>query len=297
MQEALGLGRVEALARELDRRLEQLRPRHAPEAAMRLLEPRDEPGHGDGALTDLVALRRVAEVDREVIDLAQGAGRRGEEGVEQGHLALDPAEEEAAASRPGQRAFGNGRREGSREARIERRFRPLRARARRPRRSGGLPAAIAPCMKVRVSRCCTDADTGTGHHQLPGYVVRRCISTLSWGNVHLAVFLGSVAALIALAVTPQLLGDRVGAGVEGLSDASPGWIWIAGSGLRRLDGDTRSGWRSALTRCGGSTSRSGCGCALLHRLGRERDGARHGSGRRCVGLFSARSRTKGGSGR
>ncbi len=39
--------------------------------------------------------------------------------VEQGHLALDPAKEEAAACRPGQRAFGNGRREGSREARVD----------------------------------------------------------------------------------------------------------------------------------------------------------------------------------
>ena len=48
-----------------------------------------------------------------------GLGRRGEEAVEQGHLAVDPAEEEAAAGRAGQRALGNRRREGGRDARID----------------------------------------------------------------------------------------------------------------------------------------------------------------------------------
>ena len=32
-----------------------------------------------------------------------------------------------------------------------------------------------------------------------------------------------------LAATPQLLGDRVGAGIEGLTNASPVWIWLAGA--------------------------------------------------------------------
>ena len=50
---------------------------------------------------------------------------------------------------------------------------------------------------------------------------------LELGKRHLAVFLGSVAALIALALTPQLLGDLVADGVAGLSDASAGWLWIA----------------------------------------------------------------------
>src|SRR6185295_19761072 len=67
---------------------------------------------------------------------------------------------------------------------------------------------------------------------------------LSLGKRHLALFLGSIGALVVLAATPQLLGDRVGAGIEGLSDASAVWIWIAAAA-----------WRSALTRCGGSTSR------------------------------------------
>ena len=38
---------------------------------------------------------------------------------------------------------------------------------------------------------------------------------LDLGKRHLAVFLGSVAALIVLALTPQLLGDLVADGVDG----------------------------------------------------------------------------------
>ena len=106
-------------AARLDRGLDELRPRHAPEAAMRLLEAGDEPGHGDRAFADVVALRRVAEVDREVLELAERARRCGEEAVEQGHLPVDPAEEEAAAGRAGQRALGHGRRERGRDARVD----------------------------------------------------------------------------------------------------------------------------------------------------------------------------------
>ena len=119
MEEELRLGRVEAQRRNPDRRLDELRPRHAPEAAMRLLEAGEESRDGDRALADVVALRRIAEVDREVLDLAEGARWRGEEAVEQGHLAVDPAEEEAAAGRTGQRALGHGRRESGSDARID----------------------------------------------------------------------------------------------------------------------------------------------------------------------------------
>src|SRR5919107_61669 len=41
---------------------------------------------------------------------------------------------------------------------------------------------------------------------------------LELGKRHVAVFLGSVAALIALALTPQLLGDLVAEGIAGLAD-------------------------------------------------------------------------------
>ena len=104
---------------------------------MRLLEAGDEPRHRDRALADVVALRRVAEVDRDVLDLAERAGRRGEEAIEQGHLAVDPAEEEAAAGRAGQRALGHGRREGGRDARIDGVPALLEHAARRLRRCDG----------------------------------------------------------------------------------------------------------------------------------------------------------------
>ena len=86
---------------------------------MSLLEAGDESRHGDRALADVVALRRVSEVDREILELAEGTRGCGEEGVEQGHLAVDPAEEEAAARGTGQRALGHGRRERGRNARVD----------------------------------------------------------------------------------------------------------------------------------------------------------------------------------
>ena len=79
---------------------------------------------------------------------------------------------------------------------------------------------------------------------------------LELGKRHLAVFLGSVAALIALALTPQLLGDLVADGVAGLSDASAGWLWIAALAFAASLVTSACGWQSALTRCGGTTSRS-----------------------------------------
>ena len=107
MQEALRVGRVEPLRSELDRRLDELRPRHAPEAAVRILEPGDEARDGDRARADVVALGRVAEVDGDVLDLAERLRGGGEEAVEHGRLAVDPGEEEAAAGGTGQRALGD----------------------------------------------------------------------------------------------------------------------------------------------------------------------------------------------
>ena len=78
---------------------------------------------------------------------------------------------------------------------------------------------------------------------------------LELGRRHLAVFLGSVAALIALALTPQLLGDLVADGVAGLSDASAGWLWIAAAAFGASMVTSACGWQSALTRCGGTVSR------------------------------------------
>ena len=78
---------------------------------------------------------------------------------------------------------------------------------------------------------------------------------LELGRRHLAVFLGSVAALFALALTPQLLGDVVAEGVAGLSDASPGWLWLAAAAFGGSLVTSACGWQSALERCGGTTTR------------------------------------------
>src|SRR4051812_35888463 len=71
---------------------------------------------------------------------------------------------------------------------------------------------------------------------------------------HLALFLGSLAVLGVLALTPQLLGDRVSEGVEGLGNASPGWLWIAALGFGASLAGSAAGWASALRRCEGATS-------------------------------------------
>ena len=73
VQEALRLGRVQPAPGEVDRRVDELRPRHAAEAAMCLLEAGDEP-RPRPTLADVVALGRVAEVDGDVLELAQGVG-------------------------------------------------------------------------------------------------------------------------------------------------------------------------------------------------------------------------------
>jgi uncharacterized membrane protein YbhN (UPF0104 family) len=78
---------------------------------------------------------------------------------------------------------------------------------------------------------------------------------LELGKRHVAVFLGSVAALIALALTPQLLGDLVAEGVAGLSDASAGWLWVAGLAFAASLVSSACAWELALSRCGGATSR------------------------------------------
>ena len=79
---------------------------------------------------------------------------------------------------------------------------------------------------------------------------------LELGKRHVAVFLGSVAALVALALTPQLLGDLVADGVAGLSDASAGWLWLAAAAFAGSIVASACAWELALSRCGGATSRA-----------------------------------------
>ena len=72
---------------------------------------------------------------------------------------------------------------------------------------------------------------------------------------HAALFVGSIAVLLVLAFSPQLLGDRVAAGFDGLSDASAAWIWLAATAFAASLVTSAGGWSSALTRCGGTTTR------------------------------------------
>ncbi len=74
------------------------------------------------------------------------------------------------------------------------------------------------------------------------------------GKRHAALFLGSIAALLVLAMTPQLLGDRVAAGIDGLGNASPTWLWLAAAAFAGSLVASACSWGSALTRCGGTTS-------------------------------------------
>jgi uncharacterized membrane protein YbhN (UPF0104 family) len=71
---------------------------------------------------------------------------------------------------------------------------------------------------------------------------------------HLALFVGSIAVLVAVAATPQLLGERVAAGLDGLSDASAGWLWVAAGAFGLSLFASACGWACALTRCGGETT-------------------------------------------
>ena len=72
---------------------------------------------------------------------------------------------------------------------------------------------------------------------------------------HLALFVGSIAVLVAIAATPQLLGDRVAAGFDGLAAAEAGWVWLAACAFGASLIASASGWAAALTRCGGTTTR------------------------------------------
>jgi uncharacterized membrane protein YbhN (UPF0104 family) len=73
---------------------------------------------------------------------------------------------------------------------------------------------------------------------------------------HAALFVGSIAALVAVVTLPQLLGNRVAEGFEGLGTAEPSWLWLAALAFGGSLFASASGWASALTRCGGTTTRT-----------------------------------------
>jgi uncharacterized membrane protein YbhN (UPF0104 family) len=79
---------------------------------------------------------------------------------------------------------------------------------------------------------------------------------LHFGTRHLLLSLGSVGALILIATSPQLLGDRVGDALAGVLAVSPVWLWAAALAFATSLAASGCAWRSALARCGGNLSRT-----------------------------------------
>ena len=118
---ARGSSRSNPSRARADRRLDEVAPLPRGEAAVDLLEPGEKPRNRDGALSDVEDLRPgVAEVDDELLHLAEPRGRHAEEAVEHGRLAAGLVDErEASSRRAGERAFGDEGREGRGEQRVD----------------------------------------------------------------------------------------------------------------------------------------------------------------------------------
>ena len=106
-----------------------------------------------------------------------------------------------------------------------------------------------------------------------------------------SLFVGSIAALVASAPTPQLLGDRVADAFHGLAAASRRLALARRPRVRRRAGGIGCAWPSALRRCGGDDDARRRERALLHRLARER--ARAGQARQRRSLRALRARAPG----
>ena len=73
---------------------------------------------------------------------------------------------------------------------------------------------------------------------------------------HLFLSLGTLAALLVVATTPQLLGDQVSEAFHGLLVASPAWLWLAALSFATALAASGCAWHSALRRCGGDLGRA-----------------------------------------
>lgn len=71
----------------------------------------------------------------------------------------------------------------------------------------------------------------------------------------LVVSVALLAALAAVAATPQLGGARVGRALDELAGAKPGWLWLAAVGFLAGSFCAAAAWRSALVACGGRLDR------------------------------------------
>ena len=131
-----------------------------------------------------------------------------------------------------------------------------------------------------------------------GTLCRRGTLTLDASRVRTeeappALFVGSIAALVAIVTMPQLLGDRVADGFDGLAAAEASWLWLAACAFGASLFASASGWASALTRCGGDDDAPGRVRSLLHRLARERRRARAARQRRPLRALRPRPPERG----
>ena len=103
---------LETFSRQRDGRIDELAPLPRRVATVDLLQPGQEPRNRDRALADVEHLRPgVAEVDEELLHLAEARGRHAEEAVEHRRLAARLVHQgEAATRRPGQWALRSRRR-------------------------------------------------------------------------------------------------------------------------------------------------------------------------------------------
>jgi uncharacterized membrane protein YbhN (UPF0104 family) len=78
----------------------------------------------------------------------------------------------------------------------------------------------------------------------------------------------SVALLVVVAASPQLLGDHVRNGIAGLHEATPVWLWVAAACFVLSLVASGTAWRAALRSCDGSigvtdaSARYGVGCLV-----------------------------------
>jgi uncharacterized membrane protein YbhN (UPF0104 family) len=92
--------------------------------------------------------------------------------------------------------------------------------------------------------------------------------TLSLKARHLAAAVLSLGVLVLVAASPQLLGNQVRHGLDGLHQAAPVWLWIAAAGFVLSLVASGTAWRAGLRSCGGAigvtdaSARYGLGCLV-----------------------------------
>ena len=78
--------------------------------------------------------------------------------------------------------------------------------------------------------------------------------TVRVGRRAIAVATVLTLVVVAVAVTPQLLGSRVGQALDSVGQADPGWLWLGGLGFLASLVGSAGAWWSALRLCGSRLS-------------------------------------------